>query len=364
MQIMPMPDPVAVIVGMMIFMALIALYLGALVSILLGPRARKQGRRQGVFVARALAIAAFLFGIFFVTLYSRLTWSTPRILLTLGWILVALGVVAWLANGSAVTGRQRRIELLSGLTLVAIAAGIVIYDIRTRERRDAFIAAVRRGDAATVRKLLDDGVSASQKDEMGFSLLLAAPNLSTVDLLLRGGANLRDAPAILHHAAERGDMALANYLLQRNVDPNVGMGDISPARRAFWRKDAPMLEMLRKAGAKDAEKFQRATGALLRAVDARDVAAVRAAASAEVLMEEQKEAFRRAAANGDTEIAMIIARITSPYAEIGDAAILAARNGHIATMQTLLDEMDSRKPGFVGREKREEAEAIAAGMHP
>lgn len=149
-------------------------------------------------------------------------------------------------------------------------------------------------------------------------------------------------------------------LLAHGADPNRMMGDRSAARMAWWSKQEAALELLRQAGARDAEMFQRATGALERAVNAGDASAVKLRLAGEYVDEERKEGLQTAAERGPTDVLLLLMASTTTHSEIAAAALVAAQHDRVAAFTILMDELQRRQAGYIVEQTIDSALSIAA----
>jgi len=92
----------------------------------------------------------------------------------------------------------------SAIVFVAIASGVHAQSLaaQTSDKADALSQAARKGDAAAVKKLLDEGVDVNTK--------------------------FRYERTALSFAADRGHVDVVRLLIDRGADPNI----ISPAKTA------------------------------------------------------------------------------------------------------------------------------------
>lgn len=137
--------------------------------------------------------------------------------------------------------------------------------LETEQRRQELIPAIKRGDSATVRKLLRAGVSADTKDVQGIPAILwaaASKEEETIKALLAAGADVRDK-------GRTGRKALLYYLLnvpqQKTVDPELirrlvkagadvnasGKYGETPLSLAKRSGDAKIIKLLEAAGARE-----------------------------------------------------------------------------------------------------------------
>ena len=235
---------------------------------------------------------------------------------------------------------------------------MVRRDLDFRARRDALVAAAKRGDATEVRKLLATGLTADTTDYATNTLLELAPDAETTEVVLAAGAAI--GPRVLPWSAEKGNLPKMRVLLAHGADPNRPMGDKTAARLAWWSKQEAALELLRKSGARDAAELQQATGALARAVEAGDAAAVEHRLARDHVDAERIEGLKFAAKRGDTAVLALLMRSTMAHREITDAALVAVEHDQVAAYKQMMDEVYRRKAGYIIVETTDAALAIAA----
>jgi hypothetical protein len=353
-QFMPMFDPLGSVIGCMILIYLAATWVSGFVAIAAAFRAPRFGRAVGA----AVFASALLLYLWFARGTIRSYRNPDSTFLIAAAAPALLGLIAWLIGAP----RARRLELWSAplIVLACVGLGVVLTrrDLDFRARRDAIVAAAKRGDASEVRKLLATGLSADTTDHSSNTLLELAPDAETTELLLTARATI--GPRVLPWTAQEGNLPKMRVLLAHGADPNRPMGDRTAAQLAWWSKQEEALELLRQAGAREASGFQQATGALARAVEAGDAAAVKHRLASDYVDQERIEGLKVAAKRGDASVLAHLMGSTMAYREITDAALVAVEHDQVAAYKQLMDEVYRRKAGYILVETTDAALAIAA----
>ena len=82
------------------------------------------------------------------------------------------------------------VQRLAVLALIALASACAVPAVNDHEK---LFAALRAGDVAAVRQLLDDGVDVNSKNEFGLTALAYAASAGQVDLVKQiGRASCRE----------------------------------------------------------------------------------------------------------------------------------------------------------------------------
>src|SRR5687768_4770131 len=353
-QFMPMFDPLGSVIGCMILIYLAATWVSGFVAIAAAFRAPRFGRAVGA----AVFASALLLFLWFARGTIRSHRDLDSALLIAAAAPALLGLIAWVIGAR----RAGRLELWSAPLIVLACVGLAVVMVRRdldfRVRRDALIAAAKRGDATEVRKLLETGLSPGTTDHSTNTLLELAPDAETTEVLLAARAPI--GPRVLPWTAQNGNLPKLRVLLARGADPNRPMGDKTAAMLAWWSKQEAALELLRQAGARDAAELQQATGALARAVEAGDAAAVGHRLARDYVDEERFEGLKVAAKRGDAAVLAQLMGSTMAYREITDAALVAVEHDQVAAYKQLMDEVYRRKAGYIIVETTDAALAIAA----
>ena len=179
--------------------------------------------------------------------------------------------------------------------LIALAAAIALVQPPPLTKAEQLQEAARKGDAVTVKKLLDEGVDVNTKFRYGATALFYASDhghVEVVKVLLDKGADLnvkdtyygftplmlavgpaqkkkpehteiaklliaKGAPGeenALTGAIQGNDTALASFVLDRGKVPAANLSDALETSRA--QNKAEMVALLEKAGAKPYEDFK------------------------------------------------------------------------------------------------------------
>jgi len=260
-QFMPMYDPLSAVIGCFIFLFAIGTYVTGFVAVIAGVRGRSK-------VALRAAAACFLSAFVLVVYFSYASFRS-FLPLTPWFVIVSgapafLAIIGWLLGARTIVGRESWLAPAIAIACAGIAAMAIHRDLDYRTRRDALLAAARTGDVGRIRALLATGLSPDLIGPNTESLVVIAPNGATVEVLAAAGARMNADPRALCWAAEAGNIDKMKAMLAHGADPNARMGDRSPARLASWNHQRAALELLRRAGAKDAEMFLHAEGALSR----------------------------------------------------------------------------------------------------
>lgn len=309
-------------------------------------------------LARWMGATCFANSVLLVIYFShvmRWDFRNPAPLLIIVSLPATLGLIASL---TAIGGVRWQVAGIA-IALVPVTVVCVVRDTDYRQRRDILIEAATKGDAARVRTLLVSGLSPDLTSHNTENLLVLAKNAETADVLLAAGARVNDDPRALSWACAAGNLPKVRTLLAHGADPNSKVG-YSPARQAWWHHHDDVLELLRKSGARDAEKFQRATGALLRAVKAGDAAAVERRLGDEYSQDEREEALQFAAEKGDLRITSLLLGRTEARPELKRMLLLAAEHDHPELAAAMLDVLLARQAGIDRIEGIDEALSIAA----
>jgi hypothetical protein len=359
MQIMPVPDAAGAVLACGVLILLAATLVMSLVAIATGIRARRKQRADRAVGGRIVGAIAFGLAMLLIFVDAHFSYDFSAFRLAPLFVLAGVGFMAWYVSSWPAS----RTEVTLGLAIAAIGvAAVAIVTQREsaiRERRDALFAAATRGDARRVRDLLGTGMSADLRDDIGMSLIEKAADARTALVILEAGADARRAPKSLVFAAQQGKADLVKVLLDHGADPNARVGEHSAARMAWWSGHEAILDLLHRAGSADARRLQQRTGVLIGAVHANDAAAVIAALRDDYLMEEASQGLRVAAANGNRDITMSLVDVTSPYGEIAVASLIVLDHGHVELFEELLGALEKRQPGYIMRETKAAALAIA-----
>jgi len=115
----------------------------------------------------------------------------------------------------------RHVSSILGLLLAVSTMGVP-YGVDAAGAVDPLISAVREGDIAKSRQLLDNGADPNVGDQRGMTPLMhaaGASRLELVELLLARGAKLnardRDGDTALKHAAWNDDIFVMEALITK-----------------------------------------------------------------------------------------------------------------------------------------------------
>jgi ankyrin repeat protein len=151
-------------------------------------------------------------------------------------------------------------------TRLLVAAGVKVR-VRTALGNTPLILAARRaGNSRTVRLLLEHGASATERNNVGISPVLAGAasgDVQTVRLLLDAGARADDFPRSnqpradlaagfrtpLMWAAYHNNVSMVRLLLDRGADPNQSTYFGNPLSHACWSDSFEAAELLLAKGA-------------------------------------------------------------------------------------------------------------------
>jgi ankyrin repeat protein len=145
--------------------------------------------------------------------------------------------------------------MLFAVSLMLPVAAFAITD----DERMELASAMEKGDAAYVKKLLDNGMDPNDK-AYAWSYLQVAANknqMAIVKLMVERGADVnykhpitKMTPVAL--AAYNGNKDMVQYLISKGADPNIKLrGDVSLVRMARDMGNADMASYLMQNGAKD-----------------------------------------------------------------------------------------------------------------
>ena len=199
-QFMPGFDSTGSIIGCWISLLVLATYVTGVVAVVAGIRSLFKNHPRAAHVARWAGAATFLSAFLLVLFYSRAAFRShlldPSGFVEAGGAPAILGVIGWLLGARAASRREILLAPLLAIACVGIAVLMIRRDLDFRHRRDALLAAAKRGDAAEVRTLLATGLSADLADHNGNPLLAIAPNVATVETVLAAGARIDADPEI------------------------------------------------------------------------------------------------------------------------------------------------------------------------
>ena len=357
MQIMPLPDGAGAVFGCMILLTLAGAFVTAIVAIVQGVLARKRKQPERAAGVRVIGAATFAFALALIAFESHYSYVQPKWRFAPLAALALVAIAAWLTGIFAASKREIAIGTMVASGGIIAVAAVIAYDANYRTRRERLFAAAERGDAAEVRAMLATGLSPNLRDDVGVYVIRKAKNATTAAALLDAGADIRSAWPALAAAAQSGDLALATTLMSKGVSP--GNGEHSASRIAWENGHMDVLEAFRRAGDRDAERYQQRTGILIRAVQAGDLLAVQGALAGDYLDQERRDGLRIASSRGARDITLALAAATTPYTEIAGAAVRAAKHGHVALFGELLVVLDQRQAGFIIRETKAAALAEA-----
>ncbi len=357
---MPTISPAGAILGCAILLFLAAIYILGFVAVGLGIWSWRKRRPATAWFVRRIGAVCFVIGLLGLFVYSHFSYDSMLFMLVLNGSLSLVGLLAWLLGLHAASRREVWIGSIAAVICTAAALGMVWYDSDYRVRRDALFSAALRGNAQEVRKLLATGLSPDLADSVGTRLLEKATDAPTAAAVIAAGAKVREASRALAYAAQQGNLPIVKLLLAHGADPNARFANYPAAKLAWWNDHRAILELLRKAGAADAERLQRLTGVLLSAVKAGDAEAVKRALAGEYRYQERTEGLRFAAASGNVEVAMILVRATDAHREIAEAALIAARHDRVEMFDALMEVLESRQPGYILRETKAAALSIVS----
>jgi hypothetical protein len=335
-QFAPMYDPLGAVIGCFIFLIVVGTYVTGIVALIAAIRSRGDA---ALLAARICFLTAFALVVYFsyATFRSFLP-PTPWFVIIAG-VPAILAIVAWLV---AITASRRETWLapIVALTCAGIAAAAIHRDLDYRARRDALLIAARTGDISGIRALLATGLSPDLAGADTENLVVIAPNGATVNALAAAGARMNADPRALCWAAETGNLDKMRAMLAHGADPNARMGQRSPSLLAWWHHQDAALELLRRAGARDAESCQHAEGALIRAVKTGSAAALQHTLDGCYLDGEVPAALKLAAESGNVAMTSILIRMPMATA---DVEVAAARAHEPSTSKVLADELVRRK---------------------
>ena len=148
---------------------------------------------------------------------------------------------------------------LSLLALCIVAGAVGAFSMIRENRQWELSRAAAAGDLATVKRLVEAGVSvnAAPTSEAGggspaFVATAWGGHDKVISFLLDHGAHIdrRDSTGntALNAAAMRGHLSTAKLLLSRGANPNIG-GEGRPLWNAHARDDAKMADLLKAHGA-------------------------------------------------------------------------------------------------------------------
>lgn len=353
------PNPIAVALGFAYLLFFLSMYVAAVIGVAAGIAARRRSRPGAARLARRVGAISFLLAFTWILFYSHASYDSPGPPIVAHVPLAVLGLIAWWLGITPGHVSELKLFVAVPISCAIVATGLIRHDDDYRQRRDTLFAAAKNGDSKQVRRLLATGLSPNLTNERKTPLLEMASNAESAQALFDAGANIKAAPHALAWAAKRRNAPLVKVMLAHGAAPDSTDGTYTAATHAFWNKDLDTLELLRLAGAKDAARYQRLTGALIKAVEARDEGAVREVLAGEYLRAERDDGLRLAAERGDTAIAVMLARKIDEYAVVGRAMLIAARSNHPDTFGALVDELDRRPAGFEIDQMKAQALAIA-----
>lgn len=141
---------------------------------------------------------------------------------------------------------------------IANLIGHVNINCLNEDTRDfPLIIAVRRGDLAIVKMLVENGADLKMTDKFGYSAILSAAwtgKVDIVDYLLDCGENINQQDSrgntLLMLATLNADEAAVRYLLNKDADINLtDTNDWTALMKAIWNGRPHIVNLLLKAGA-------------------------------------------------------------------------------------------------------------------
>lgn len=151
-------------------------------------------------------------------------------------------------------GREGNVEIIE----ILLAAGANLHQ-KDKYGKTAFLLAAQGGKPEAVKKFLALGFNANAADEYGGVTALTAASHSpqTLKILIDAGADVNArqkvlAMTALFVAAQNGNTESVKILIDAGADVNIANSDgITPLNRAIIGKHLGVIELLRKAGAKE-----------------------------------------------------------------------------------------------------------------
>jgi ankyrin repeat protein len=141
---------------------------------------------------------------------------------------------------------------------VLLEAGANLHQ-KDKHGKTAFLLAAEGGKPEAIKKFLSLGFEATAADEYGgwTALIYAARYPEAVKVLIDAGAKVNAASKVLSMtplfvAAQNGWAESVKVLIDAGADVNLANSDgITPLNRAIVGKHSEVIELLRKAGAKE-----------------------------------------------------------------------------------------------------------------
>ena len=155
------------------------------------------------------------------------------------------------------------VSILILVLAVLIITGSCATTPKTQERendnQEIFFQAVRSGDIAEVKRLIEEGVDVNTQDKFGHTALIPASNFGYTEvaqLLIEEGVdvNAQDIEGFtaLMKASIRGKTKVAKLLIEEGADINVqDTWGYTALEWALRERHPEIAELLREAGAKE-----------------------------------------------------------------------------------------------------------------